>query len=98
MRGAGCVPSAWASCVQRPLPSPPMPTPAQPSTQSEPLPQAHEGGGMSSCLQPRTLQADLRSVCGLLKSTPTLMRKWTGSLLSVSQTQRRAMGRHCWLT
>lgn len=98
MRGAGCVPSAWASCVQRPLPSPPMPMPAQPSTQSEPLPQAHEGGGMSSCLQPRTLQADLRSVCGLLKSTPTLMKKWTGSLLSVSQTQRRAMGRHCWLT
>ena len=53
---------------------------------------------MSSCLQPKTLQADLRSVCGLLKSTPTLMRKWTGSLLSGSQTQRRAMGRHCWLT
>lgn len=47
---------------------------------------------------PQDFVGNLRSVCGLLKPTPTLMRKWTGSLLSMPQAQHRATGRHCWLT
>lgn len=36
-------------------------------------------------------------MCGLLKSTATLMRKRAGSFLAVAQTQLRATVKHCWL-